>query len=227
MWVYFNKRKWVGDCILNKVKVIFSCMLIYAYLLFIPITHTYAKQDTKSKIDSYIETFMKEQQIPGASIALIHNNEKFYLKSWGITGEEEKAVTAQTPFTIGSISKSLTGLAIVKLMEEGKLSLDDPVQKYVPWFTLKESNVSAEITIKQLLTQTSGLSTYSGLMISDKEAKDSDAIQRNVKRLSKTKLTASPGEKHQYSNANFLILGAVIEEVTKQTYSDYMEQHIF
>ncbi|GIN88886.1 penicillin-binding protein [Heyndrickxia sporothermodurans] len=114
----------------------------------------------------------------------------------------------------------------MRLIEEGTIHLDDPVQKYIPWFTLKDKQAASQITIKHLLTQTSGISTYSGLSISDKESKE-DAIKKNVEGLSNVRLTATLGEKHQYSNANFLILGALIEEVTNQTYSEYMEKQVF
>lgn len=210
-----------------KFMVIFICLLWNVVILFLPASKVSAEKDIKNTIDNYVETFLKEHRIPGASIAIVHENDLFYSKAWGVTEETEEKVTTETPFTIGSISKSLTGLAIMKLMEEGKVDLEDPVQKYIPWFTLKDKEAASNITIKHLLTHSSGISTYSGLSISDKESKDFHAIKNNVENLSNVTLTVSPGEKHQYSNANFLILGALIEEVTNQTYSDYMKQEVF
>ncbi len=211
----------------SKLKFTLVCFVFVLLILFLPISQISAEQHLKSALDSYVETFLEEHRIPGASIALVHESRTVYLKAWGITGESKEIVTTETPFTIGSISKSLTGLAIMRLIEEGTIRLDDPVQKYLPWFTLKDNQAASQITLKHLLTQTSGISTYSGLSISDREAKDLNAIRENVERLSKVKLTAAPGEKHQYSNANFLILGALIEEVTNQTYSEYMEEQVF
>lgn len=210
-----------------KYTGISLCLLFYMCVLFLPFSKVLAGQDIKQTIDNYVETFLKDYRIPGASIALVHNNELFYSKSWGVTGESEEKVTTRTPFTIGSISKSLTGLAIMKLIEENTINLEDPVQKYIPWFTLKDKQAASKITIKHLLTHSSGISTYSGLSISDKASKDFNAIKHYVESLSNIELTAPPGNKHQYSNANFLILGALIEEVTKQTYSEYMEKQIF
>ncbi|MGM1046318.1 MAG: serine hydrolase domain-containing protein [Bacillota bacterium] len=158
---------------------------------------------------------------------LVRGQDIFYAKGWGVTGDSEETVTPDTPFTLGSISKSLTGLAVMKLIEEGSVNLEDPVQTYLPWFTLQDKQAAAQITIKHLLTHASGISTYTGLSISDQGAKDLDAIKNNVKSLANVKLTASPGEKYQYSNANYLILGALIEEITGQRFSDYMEQQIF
>lgn len=211
-------------------KTILICLILIPLYLFQPVSQISAKeaeQDIKSTIDKYVEKFLEEQRIPGASIAIVHKNDIYYSKSWGVTGESEEKVTAETPFVVGSISKSLTGLGIMRLVDAGIIQLDDPVQKYMPWFTLQNQQAASQITIKQLLTQTSGISTYSGLAISDKESKDLSAIKDNVESLSNVKLTAAPGEKHQYSNANFSILGALIEEVTHQTFSEFMEEQVF
>ena len=210
-----------------KFMVVFICLLWNMVILFLPASKVSAEKDIKNAIDNYVETFLKEHRIPGASIAIVHENDLFYSKAWGVTGETEEKVTAETPFTIGSISKSLTGLAIMKLIEEGTVNLEDPVKKYIPWFTLKDKEATSKITIKHLLTHSSGISTYSGLAISDKESDGLNAIKDNVESLSNVALTALSGEKHQYSDANFLILGSLIEEVTNQTYSDYMKQEIF
>ncbi|PED05529.1 serine hydrolase domain-containing protein [Bacillus pseudomycoides] len=212
---------------LLKFTMILICLLFNACTLFLSASKVSAEQDMKDTIDNYVEAFLKEHRIPGASIAIVHGNDLYYSKAWGVTGESEERVTAATPFTIGSISKSLTGLAIMKLIEEGTVHLEDPVQKYIPWFALKDKEATSKITIKHLLTHSSGISTYSGLSISDKESKGFNAIKDNVKSLSNVTLTALPGEKYQYSNANFLILGALIEEVANQTYSDYMKQEVF
>ncbi|KXY09989.1 serine hydrolase domain-containing protein [Bacillus wiedmannii] len=208
-----------------KMSLIF--ILCNVLMLYITDPKVYAQQNIKITLDKYIEKFIKEQNIPGASVAIVHNKDVFFTKTVGITGESEKKVTSKTPFAIGSISKSLTALAIVKLIEDKKIKLEDPVQRYLPWFKLKDPQISSTITIQQLLTHTSGISTYEGLALSDKQSKNSTALQENVMKLSNLKLTAPPGEKYQYSNANYIILGALIEAVTNETYSSYMEKHIF
>ena len=115
----------------------------------------------------------------------------------------------------------------MKLIEDKKIKLEDSVQQHLPWFKLKDSQISSSITIQHLLTHTSGINTYEGLLISDKQSKSSTALKENVMRLSNVKLTALPGEKYQYSNANYIVLGALIEEITNDTYSSYMEKHVF
>ena len=208
-------------------KLSLICILCNVLIVCITLPKVYAQQNIKVTLDKYIEKFIKEQNIPGASVAIVHNKDVFFTKTMGITGESEKKVTSKTPFAIGSISKSLTALAIVKLIEDKKIKLEDPVQRYLPWFQLKDSQISSTITIQHLLTHTSGISTYEGLALSDKQSKNSTALQENVMKLSNVKLTAPPGEKYQYSNANYIILGALIDEVTNETYSSYMEKCIF
>lgn len=208
-------------------QAILVCLLLILPFLFITGLPVFAKQDVKRTLDSYIKTFFENHHIPGASVAIVHDNEIFYSNEWGITGESEEKVTIETPFLLGSLSKSLTGLAILKLIDKDVIHIDDRVQKYVPWFTLKNKQAASQITIKHLLSHTSGLSTYSGLLIADQGSKDFNAIKNNVKSLSNEELTASPGAKYQYSDANYLILGALIEEVSKQRFSEFMQQHIF
>ncbi|OOZ84507.1 serine hydrolase domain-containing protein [Bacillus cereus] len=212
-------------------NTIYKMSLIYilcnVLMLCITDPKVYAQQNIKIALDKYIEKFIKEQNIPGASVAIVHKKDVFFTKTIGITGESEKKVTSKTPFAIGSISKSLTALAIVKLIEDKKLKLEDPVQRYLPWFKLKDSQISSNITIQHLLTHTSGISTYEGLALSDKQSQNSTALKENVMKLSNVKLTAPPGEKYQYSNANYIVLGALIEGVTNETYSSYMEKNIF
>ncbi|PFF10186.1 penicillin-binding protein [Bacillus cereus] len=208
-------------------KLSLICMLCNVLILCITPSKVYAQQNIKATLDKYVEKFIKEQNILGAAVAIVHNKDVFFTKTWGITGESEKKVTSKTPFAIGSISKSLTALAIVKLIEDKKIKLEDPVQRYLPWFKLKDSQISSTITIQHLLTHTSGISTYEGLLLSDKQSKSSTALKENVMKLSNVKVTAPPSEKYQYSNANYMVLGALIEEVTNDTYSSYMEKHVF
>ena len=203
-------------------KTIYKLFQIYilcnVIVLCIIYPKAYAQQDIKATLDKYIEKFIKEQNIPGVAVAIVHNKDVFFTKTWGLLGNLKK-ITSKTPFAIGSISKSLTALAIVKLIEDKKIKLEDSVQQHLPWFKLKDSQISSSITIQHLLTHTSGINTYEGLLISDKQSKSSTALKENVMRLSNVKLTALPGEKYQYSNANYIVLGALIEEITNDTYS--------
>jgi CubicO group peptidase (beta-lactamase class C family) len=209
-------------------RLVTCCIILFLlFCLFLPSRESLAKPDIESTLDNYVETFLGTHRIPGAAIAIVQDRETIYAKSWGVTGGSEEAVTLETPFLIGSVTKSLTALAIVKLLEENKIMLDDPVQAHLPWFTLQDQGAAAQITIRHLLAHTSGLSTYTGLAIADQGSADENAIVSHVRNLATEELTAAPGEQHQYSNANYLILGALVEEVSGQPFSEYMKQYIF
>ncbi|KAF0821068.1 Beta-lactamase class C-like and penicillin binding proteins (PBPs) superfamily [Bacillus sp. ZZV12-4809] len=207
------------------LKVIAVLFMFISFSFFLGKSAS-AEDGIEMNIEKAIKDYLEEYKVPGASVAIVQNNELFFSQSWGVTGESEEKVTEQTPFTIGSISKSLTGMAIMKLADDGTIRLDASVQEYLPWLKLNNGK-AAEITVQHLLTQTSGFSTYDGLALSDKELTGRNAIKNQVRKLSEVDLTAKPGEKHQYSNANFLILGAILEELTGISYSEYMEQQIF
>lgn len=186
-----------------------------------------AEEKVTAMIDSYVEAYMEEHQVPGVSIAIVKENGDIYTKGWGVTGQSEEQVTPHTPFLLGSMSKSLTALAIMKLMEDNVVNLEDRAVDHVSWFTLKDEQASSRITIEQLLSHTSGISTYTGLQLADRGAADLHAIEQNVRELKNIGLTASPGESYQYSDANYLVLGTIIEEVSNQPFSEYMNDYIF
>jgi CubicO group peptidase (beta-lactamase class C family) len=179
------------------------------------------------QVDHYLDEAIRELGVPGGAVALVHQGEQVYTRAWGVTGEQEKKVTDETPFLIGSLSKAMTAYGIMRLVDEGKIHLDAYVQQYLPWFTLADAEAASQITIRQLLTQTSGMSERSGLIIADQGASDQLAVQRNVKALATEPLEAKPGTRHIYSNSNYAVLGAVIEQVSGMTYAKFMESYIF
>jgi CubicO group peptidase (beta-lactamase class C family) len=185
-----------------------------------------ADEGMTDKVELYMKAMMEEYQIPGLSVAIVQDGDTLFTNSYGVTAEGS-TVSSSTPFFLGSISKSMTALGIVQLVESGQVDLDESIGTYLPWFAAEASSKVSSITIRQLLAQTSGYSTYTGMEYSDVGAKDASALKENVRNLSHAKLTRAPGEQHQYSNANYMILGAVLEEVSGQSYADYMEQHVF
>ena len=198
-------------------------LLIICFMLF-PYS-VQAETNKDIKLTDYLERYLEQEKIPGASISIVSKGETVYTYNWGVTGEDEQPVTSQTPFAIGSISKSFTGLAIAELIDERRLSLDDHISDFLP--SLHLHGAENRITIRHLLTHTSGISSYDGLKISDIGIAEQIELKKIAQRLSGISLTKEPGSVHQYSAANYLILGAIIEEVTKQSFADYMQQHIF
>ncbi len=172
-----------------------------------------------------MEEAMEEYKIPGASLGVVQNGEVTYKQSFGKQGNGEP-VTNQTLFTIGSVSKPLTSLGIMKLAEKGDIQLDEPIDSYIS-FDYGQSDSRYEITIRQLLSHTSGIGTYEGLQIADQNLRRKEAIAEAVEELEPVELTAEPGEIHQYSAANYLLLGKIIEEVSGIPFAEYMQKEVF
>jgi CubicO group peptidase (beta-lactamase class C family) len=129
--------------------------------------------------------------------------------------------TPDTPFVIGSATKSFTALAVLQLVEAGRLRLDEPAVHYVPDFATSDHTVSDRITVRQLLSHTSGLSTAAG---TEPLAGPETTLHRQVLALHSTK--AGPAGRFAYSNANYEVLGDLIEHVTGTSYAQYLQTHV-
>src|SRR5262249_42161646 len=128
------------------------------------------------------------------------------------------------PFNIGSVTKSFTAMAVMQLVEKRQIVLDTPVQQYLPWFRLADGAASSLVTVRELLNQTSGIGTWPRDDI--RACKPTTTPEDEVRSLAKVRPTALPGRTYQYSNANYVTLGVLVEAVSGQPYADYVQQHI-
>ncbi|HTX07724.1 MAG TPA: serine hydrolase domain-containing protein [Solirubrobacteraceae bacterium] len=178
-----------------------------------------------TEIDAYIERQMKGARIPGLALGIVHDGRPVHLRGFGRADESGRAFTPQTPFFIGSNSKSFTALAVMQLAEAGKLGLDEPVRRYIPWFRVADPDASALITVRQLLNQTSGLTDRAGRGAT--LAKGMQPLELAVRALATTRLTRLPGEAFEYSNLNYTTLGLVVEMAAGEPFDAYLKTHIF
>jgi len=211
-------------------KIIFLGLTVLIFLSFGSSAKPAFAQDTPAnfeEVDAYISAKMKELRIPGAALVIVQDDQIVHLKGFGVADADERPVTPQTPFFTGSTGKSITALAIIQLVEAGKIELDAPVQTYLPWFRVADANASQIITVRQLLNMLSGIPRSIGNeQLANFDLSDS-AIENNVRALAKVKLIAPPGEQFEYSNANYVTLGMIIQAVTGQSYEAYIQENIF
>jgi CubicO group peptidase (beta-lactamase class C family) len=147
-------------------------------------------------------------------------------KGFGVADASGRLVRPQTPFSTGSTGKSFTALASMQLVDAGKFELDARVQTYLPWFRVADVSASEIITVRQLLNQVSGFPRSIGQeQLANTDLSDS-AIENNVRALANVELIAAPGERYEYSNANYNALGMIIQAVTGQLYETYIQEHI-
>ena len=179
------------------------------------------------EIDAHIERQMERLNMPGVALAIVEGDKVVYLRGFGRARPGGEEPTPQTPFIIGSLTKSFTALAVMQLVEEGKIDLDAPVQHYLPWFRVADPWASAQITVRHLLNQTSGLPTLSGeIQLADLDDRP-DASERQARALSTLELTRPVGSAFEYSNANYSLLGLIVEAASGESYADYVQNHIF
>jgi CubicO group peptidase (beta-lactamase class C family) len=182
-------------------------------------------ENKKNPIDSYLQSILKSHVIPGFSVVVVKDNKVIYSKGYGVeTMGLNKAFTPNTFIAVGSLTKSFTALAMMKLVEQGKVGLDVPVVKYLPWFHTANKEESDKITIRMLLNNTSGLYPLSAMPSYDISE---NSIETFVRNLSSVFLYREPGSSYEYSNAGFIVAGLIISKVSGMKYSLFLEQNIF
>ena len=179
--------------------------------------------DVSEKIDKLVTDTLARTGVPSASIAVVKDGQIAYVKAYGDARIEPK--TPATPamrYSIGSISKQFTAAAILMLQEQGKLSLDDKVGKYIP--DLTRAN---EVTIRQLLSHTSGYQDFWPQDYVMKTMLEAATAQKIMDTWAKKPLDFEPGTKWQYSNTNYVIAGVIVEKVAGMPFFQFLQQKVF
>ncbi|HKN44931.1 MAG TPA: serine hydrolase domain-containing protein, partial [Propionibacteriaceae bacterium] len=179
-----------------------------------------------AEIESFVQDEMAAQRVPGLALGIVNDGRIAYIRGFGKADDSGRAVTPQTPFIIGSVAKSFTALAIMQLVEANKIDLDAPVQRYLPWFGVADEKASAEITVRNLLNHTSGISTKTGRSYQGNGDTSDTALEQAVRKLKSAGLTAPVGSKHQYSTINYSVLGLIVQTVAGQSYESYVQAKI-
>jgi CubicO group peptidase (beta-lactamase class C family) len=203
--------------------------LACAFLLLVFLSSLKAQTESslppplRSSIDEIAQQVLKTTGVPSASIAVVQDGKIVYVQAYGGARlDPQTAATPQMRYSIGSISKQFTAAAILMLAEEGKLSLDDPVSKYIPGLTSGN-----EITIRELLSHTSGYQDFwpqdyvPPLMLQPISA------EGIMDRWARKPLDFAPGTKWQYSNTNYVVAGAIVEKVSGQPLLQLLSQRVF
>ena len=169
--------------------------------------------------DDFVDDYLKKKQIPGCAIMVRHEGKVALCQGYGMANLEHGVrVTPQTIFQSGSMGKPFTALGIMLLVEEGKLALDDPVAKY-----LKVPSSWSGITVRHLLTHTSGLGDYP----EDFSLRGDYTEDDFFKMVTAQPLAFAPGARWSYSNLGYLSLGILMHKVTGKFYGDFLEERVF
>lgn len=193
-------------------------------LLALTLITQYSKaQDYFKPIDSIVKLY-EDKDIPGFAVVVSKNGKTLYSRNAGYANLEKKEkITDKTVFTLASTSKQFTAACIVLLQQQGKLSLDDNLKKYIPEFP----EYAQRITINQLLNHTAGLKDYRALAMLRGENADHYTSTAIKDLLILQELNYEPGEKWNYSNSGYWCLAQIVEKVSGQTIAAFAEENIF
>ncbi len=181
----------------------------------------------RDRVDRMAAQVLEATGVPSASVAVVEHGRLVYTRAYG----DARIATAGTPpvpatpemrYAIGSISKQFTAAAILLLQEQGKLSLDDAVGKYIPGLTRGD-----EVTIREVLSHTSGYQDYWPEDYVMTTMMGAETAQEILDTWAKKPLDFEPGTQWQYSNTNFVIAGRIVEAVSGENYWNFLSEHIF
>jgi CubicO group peptidase (beta-lactamase class C family) len=209
---------------LVKPSVMKNYLLLTLLLLSIV---GYGQNKKDKELVRQAEKFITEnynQYAPGCAVLIAKKGEVLLEKGFGMANLElQTPMKPEMVFRIGSITKEFTAISILQLAETGKLSLTDDIQQHLKNFRYKGKT----ITIENLLTHTSGIRGYEELDVKIPNAIRIDfAVSRVIDSLAKLSTEFEPGTQYNYSNSNYFLLGAIIEQVSGETYQNYLRKHI-
>ncbi len=174
-------------------------------------------------VDRFITTQMENHRIPGLALAITRDDQVVYVRGYG-TARGGEPVTEKTQFRLASLSKSFTALAVLQLVEAGQVDLDTPVSHYLPDFTLATPTVAKNITVRQLLNQTSGLAD-TGFV--DGLTRQQNTLADRIASLRAARAVDSPGVAFHYFDPNYQVLARLVEVASGQPFDAYLQARIF
>jgi CubicO group peptidase (beta-lactamase class C family) len=181
-------------------------------------------------LDKQIPQLLEDFMVPGSGVAIIKNGQVVFKKGYGFADvAKQKPVNLDTGFNIGSISKTVAAWGVMRLVEQGKISLDAPVEQYIKrWKLPKTEFDNSAVTVRRLLSHTAGLSLhgYPGWGEKDTQPSIEASLSGENNGPGDVKLIMKPGTKWQYSGGGYTICQLLIEEVSGQKFSDYMREHV-
>lgn len=196
-------------------------------LTFGLLVHTLAQQKDDKQLVTYFDKILSEQfktDEPGATVLVSRNGQIIYKKAFGMANLElNTPMQVDNVFWIASIGKEFTAVAILQLMEQGKLNLQDEITKFIPDYPTQGN----KITIEHLLTHTSGIHNFSGMKDPEKKLTTDCTPNEVIDFFKNLPMRFAPGTKWEYSNSGYFLLGYIIEKITGKPYSEYLEENIF
>jgi len=179
----------------------------------------------QSELEPKIKAGLQQRDFPGFAIGVVKNGKLIYARGFGVAKlGGNTPVTSKSLFHMASVTKTFVATAIMQLVDKGKIDLEAPLVRYLPYFRLDDERYRT-ITIRQMLSHTSGIPDTTDYHW-DKPEYDNGALERFVRSVAGQKLVFAPGERFAYSNTAYEILGDVIAKVSGESFEDYVQHNI-
>lgn len=180
----------------------------------------------RDRLHPIVERAARDLELPGLAVSVITQGQISYLETFGVDELVDKGspVTSETLFQMASVTKTFVATAVMQLVEQGKVDLDAPVSKYLPYFEGPDERY-AEITVRHLLSHLSGIANVTDPEF-DRPQFDDEALERYVKLRCQTALIDTPGSEFHYSNIGYSVLGDLIAKVSGEIFENYVKKHI-
>jgi len=203
---------------MKKILILISLYLV----LSIPV---FSRDLDEKELDAFVKTAMERFKIPGIAIGIIKDNKIRHLKGYGVRDiNQNELIDADTMYSIASNSKAFTASAIAILVDDGVINWDDKVIDYLPNFRMMDPWITAEFTIRDLLTHRSGLGLGAGdLMFWPSTGVTREEIVKNVRYL---KMVSGFRAKYAYDNTLYVVAGEVISAASDMSYEDFVQTRI-
>jgi len=199
-------------------------LIISVFLNGAVLASAYADEDVSAKIDTLlVDTYQSTG--PGAAVLVVKDGKTILRKAYGMGNIEHNiALRPDMVFRIGSISKQFTSTAIMRLVEEEKINLEDSITKFLPDYPTHGHN----ITVENLLTHTSGIKSYTSLPETMKQISNEDlTVEELTESFQNEPMDFAPSTEFLYNNSGYSLLGAIIEKVSGKSYEKYLQDEFF
>lgn len=212
---------------MNRALAALCRPLVLGFVLYFPQGFASARLEAASGLAARLDQVFGRAYPagePGAAVIVVQEGKTILRKGYGMANLElQISIAPEMAFRIGSMTKQFTAAAVLKLVEQGKLSLLDDLTKYLPDFPTH----GKKITIEELLTHTSGIKSYTGMDAWPSRMREDWTPQAMIGFFKDQPLEFEPGTKWRYNNSGYVLLGAIIEKVSGKTYADFLEETIF
>ncbi|HEY9086111.1 MAG TPA: serine hydrolase domain-containing protein [Candidatus Tyrphobacter sp.] len=177
----------------------------------------------RASIDRIVRYVMGDRHILGLSLAVVRDGRIVYAHGYGFA-DRRRSIRVQTStiFAIASLEKPFIAAGVLRLSERGRLSLDDPLSKYVPWYS-----AARDVTLRELLSNTSGIPDYAQLPGFNRTSRNPVSPETLVRRVAALPLRFEPGTQWSYSNTDYVLLGMIVERVTHTPLAAWLHRDLF